>query len=254
MVSEKPADDPWGITEPSRRPATSDYRQPNPDQRQPPTGHRSLLADFRDPAPGEQQPLWSRKQFQDLKYVGQFHDTYLIFESREGLIVIDQHAAHERIMYERLKNSSRGKVEKQALLIPETIDLNYREAAVMEKMLPDLKALGFGVEPFGGGTYVINSLPGMLGNREVKPLMLEMVDAVLENGDGAVLENALDDCLKIMACHGAIRANQALKGSEIAMMLEQLDACENPSNCPHGRPTWINWPLSFLEKAFKRIV
>ncbi|MBW2177991.1 MAG: hypothetical protein JRH03_13775, partial [Deltaproteobacteria bacterium] len=254
MVSEKPADDPWGVTEPSRRPATSDYRQPNPDHRQPPTGHRSPLADFRDPAPVEQQPLWSRKQFQDLKYVGQFHDTYLIFESREGLVVIDQHAAHERIMYERLKNSSRGKVEKQALLIPETIDLNYREAAVMEKMIPDLKALGFGVEPFGGGTYVINSLPGMLGNREVKPLMLEMVDAVLENGDGAVLENALDDCLKIMACHGAIRANQTLKDSEIARMLEQLDACENPSNCPHGRPTWINWPLSFLEKAFKRIV
>ena len=84
--------------------------------------------------------------------------------------------------------------------------------------------------------------------------MLEMVDAILENGHGSVLADALDDCLKIMACHGAIRANQQLKPGEIDRMLEQLDACAQPSNCPHGRPTWINWPVSFLEKAFKRIV
>ena len=95
---------------------------------------------------------------------------------------------------------------------------------------------------------------GVMDGCEIKPLMLEMVDAILESGHGAALENALDDCLKIMACHGAIRANQALKLSEVDRMLEQLDACDHPSNCPHGRPTWINWPVSFLEKAFKRIV
>ena len=186
--------------------------------------------------------------------MGQFHDTYLIFESDQGLVIIDQHAAHERIVYEQLKRSSTMKVEKQALLISETVDLNFREAAVMDSIIPHLSELGIEVEPFGGGTYVIKSVPVVLDNREIKPLILEMVDAILENGDDAILEKALDDCIKIMACHSAIRANQGLKSGEIAAMLEQLDACENPSNCPHGRPTWINWPMSFLEKAFKRIV
>ena len=157
-------------------------------------------------------------------------------------------------MYEHLKKQTHGRLEKQILLIPETMDLNFREAAVMAEIIPGLKELAFEVEPFGGGTFVIKAAPAVLGGREVKPLMLEMVDAVLESGHGNVLENALDDCLKIMACHGAIRANQELKLAEINRMLEQLDACDTPSNCPHGRPTWVTWPLSFLEKAFKRIV
>ena len=122
------------------------------------------------------------------------------------------------------------------------------------EIIPELKTLAFDVEPFGGDTFVIKAVPAILGGREVKPLMLEMVDAILEHSDGKVLANALDDCLKIMACHGAIRANQDLKHAEITHMLEQLDACDNPSNCPHGRPTWISWPVSFLEKQFKRIV
>ena len=226
----------------------------NTDHRSLTTEHGPLTTGYRPPAPNGQQTLWTKKRFQSLKYVGQFHDTYLIFESDEGLVVIDQHAAHERIMYEHLQRNARGKLEKQVLLLPETMDLNFQEAAVMEEIVPGLHALGFDVEPFGGGTFVIKAAPAILGGREIKPLMLEMVDAVLESTDEKVLENALDDCLKIMACHGAIRANQDLKPTEINTMLEQLDACDNPSNCPHGRPTWISWPISFLEKQFKRIL
>jgi DNA mismatch repair protein MutL len=251
-VREQPSSAPWEVTG-DRLPITdgqspkSDHLPPAPDHGPPAAGHRS-------PVPMDQQALWTKKQFKDLTYVGQLRDTYLIFESDEGLVIIDQHAAHERIMYEHLKKTAQGKLEKQAMLIPETIDLNFREAAVMAEMVPGLQDLAFDVEPFGGGTFVIKAAPAILGGREIKPLILEMVDAVLENRGGAVLANALDDCLKIMACHGAIRANQELKPAEIHRMLEQLDACDNPSNCPHGRPTWINWPISFLEKSFKRIV
>ena len=244
-LTEPPTRDSWTITNPQA--LTADTRPPT-------TGHRPPAIDHPSLPPAGQHALWSKKQFKDLKYVGQFHDTYLMFESDEGLVIIDQHAAHERIMYEHLKTSSKGKLEKQVLLIPESIDLNYREAAIMQEILPGLQALAFDVEPFGGGTFVIKAVPAILGEREVKPLILEMVDVVLESGDKAVLENALDDCLKIMACHGAIRANHELKLPEINRMLEQLDGCSNPSNCPHGRPTWINWPMSLLEKAFKRIV
>ena len=252
VAKEQQPREPWVVTGPQS--PTTDHRPLTTDNRPLSTGYRPPATDHGPPPPVDQQALWSKRQFQDLKYVGQFHDTYLIFESDEGLVIIDQHAAHERIMYEHLKKNSKGKLEKQVLLIPETIDLNYREAAIMEEIISGLKALAFDVEPFGGGTFVINAVPAILGGREVKPLMLEMVDAVLESGDTAVLENALDDCLKLMACHGAIRANQDLKLSEINRMLEQLDGCNNPSNCPHGRPTWVNWPMSFLEKAFKRIV
>jgi len=244
--------DSWEIMGP-QAPAT-DHQPPASGRIPPSMDHRPPTTDDRPPLPVDQQTLWTKKRFQDLKYVGQFHDTYLMFESDQGLVILDQHAAHERIMYEHLKKNAKEKLEKQVLLIPETMELNFRETAVMEEITPELQALAFDVEPFGGGTFVIKAVPAILGGREVKPLVLEMVDAILENSDGKILENALDDCLKIMACHGAIRANQHLKLTEINTMLAQLDACDNPSNCPHGRPTWISWPTSFLEKSFKRIV
>ncbi|MEN8245156.1 MAG: DNA mismatch repair endonuclease MutL [Thermodesulfobacteriota bacterium] len=251
-LKEPPTHDAWVVTNP-QAPITDD-RSPATDSRPPAIGHMPPNRDGILPKPAEQQALWSKKRFKDLQYVGQFHDTYLIFESDEGLVIIDQHAAHERIMYEHLQKRSHDRLEKQVLLIPETMDLSYREAAVMAELSPGLQDLAFDVEPFGGGTFVVKAVPAILDGCEIKPLMLEMVDAILESGHGAVLENALDDCLKIMACHGAIRANQKLTLSEIERMLEQLDACDHPSNCPHGRPTWINWPTSFLEKSFKRIV
>ena len=175
-------------------------------------------------------------------------------ESGQDLIVLDQHAAHERILYEKLKQSRNRKTESQGLLIPETIDLNYREAIVLKKFLPELMTLGFEIEPFGGDTFAIKSVPAVLGEREIKTLVVEIVEKWIEDGSVEVAEKALDDSIKLMACHGAIRANQRLTSLEIKVMLEQLDACENPSNCPHGRPTWIKLEKKFFEKAFKRIV
>ncbi|MCG6910061.1 MAG: DNA mismatch repair endonuclease MutL [Deltaproteobacteria bacterium] len=251
---ERDSMEPWVVTGPARPLPTTSREEPETEAGVPAADQRQPATGFPPTAPAGQQTLWPKKRFGDLRFVGQFHDTYLIFESDEGLVVIDQHAAHERIMYERLKKGAGNRTEKQVLLIPETMELNYREAAAMEKIMPELEALGFDVEPFGGQTFVIKSLPSLLEGREIKPLMREMVDIVLDRGDGSALADAVDDCLKIMACHGAIRANQALALPEINKMLEQLDACDNPSNCPHGRPTWINWPLSFVERAFKRIV
>jgi len=201
-----------------------------------------------------QSQLWGQTRFSDLKVIGQYQDIYIVCESGQDLIVLDQHAAHERILYEKLKQSRNMKTESQGLLIPETIDLNYREATVLNKFLPQLLALGFEIEPFGGDTFAIKSVPAVLGEREIKTLVLEMVEKWIEDGSVEVAEKALDDSIKLMACHGAIRANQRLRSVEIEAMLEQLDACENPSNCPHGRPTWIKLDRTFFEKAFKRMV
>jgi len=228
----------------------------------------------RHPASGTQQPespwkqdlrftptsgqteLWARKRFGDLKVIGQFHDTYILCESSDRIVLIDQHAAHERIIFEQLKNRSQAskKSAAQKLLIPETIDLGYREAKILEGLIPDLNELGLEIEPFGGNTFVVKSVPALLDNKEVKPLVVEIVEKIAQIGFTPGLEKAIDQCLILMACHGAIRANQKLSDEQIKGLLEQLDQCDQPSNCPHGRPTWISWSIKDLEKSFKRIV
>jgi DNA mismatch repair protein MutL len=211
--------------------------------------------DLRFTTTSSQTKLWAKRRFGDLKVIGQIHDTYILCESTEGLVLIDQHAAHERILFEQLKNRSQAsKKSAQKLLIPETIDLGYREAKILEGLIPDLIELGLEIEPFGGNTFVVKSVPALLENKEVKPLVKEIVEKIAQVGFTPGLEKVMDQCLILMACHGAIRANQKLSDEQIKGLLDQLDHCDQPSNCPHGRPTWISWSIKDLEKSFKRIV
>ena len=216
---------------------------------------RYPVSSIQYPVSSIQTELWTRKGFGDLKVIGQFHDTYILCESADGLVLIDQHAAHERIIFEQLKNRSlASKKSAQKLLIPETVDLGYREAKILEGLIPDLNELGLEIEPFGGNTFVVKSVPALLENKEVKPLVIEIVEKMAQIGFTPGLEKAMDQCLILMACHGAIRANQKLSDEEIKGLLDQLDKCDQPSHCPHGRPTWISWSIKDLEKSFKRIV
>ena len=206
-------------------------------------------------SPALQKSLWEEKRFSDLRVIGQFHDTYILCESDEELVLIDQHAAHERVLFEHLKKlSMNSKIEVQKLLMPETIDIGHREAHMLEKLIPDLKKLGLEIEPFGGTTFVVKSVPAILADREIKPIVLEIAEKMLESGLTQGLEKTIDQCLILIACHGAIRANQKLSDKQIRALLSQLDECENSSHCPHGRPTWISWTLESIEKSFKRIV
>jgi len=208
------------------------------------------------PPPGEQSRLWQQPGFSQMAVIGQFHNTYILCESESVLYLIDQHAAHERIVYESLLNQRRGSAgsPSQALVIPETIELNYRESAVIADMIPDLVAMGIAIEPFGGNTYIVKSLPAMISEKSARPLITEIAETITESGYAPGLDDTIDQCLILMACHGAIRANQALSDKEIRALLEQLDRCENPYHCPHGRPTIIQWPLDALEKRFRRSV
>ena len=201
-----------------------------------------------------QRKLWGSTRFQDLRVIGQYLDIYIICESNQDLILIDQHAAHERILYEKLRGSAEARAVSQGLLLPETMEFNYREAMVLEELLPHLLNLGFVIEPFGGQTFVIKAVPALLDNQDIKTLLIEIVEKKLAYPSDKTTEDVLDDCLKLMACHGSIRANQRLEDRQLKAMLAQLDSCDNPSNCPHGRPTWIKLPKGFFERAFKRIV
>lgn len=234
---------------------------------EPVAGYRSFPAPFSDPFSDfrpptsdlrppaiEQAQIWDKKGVGDLRVIGQFHDTYILCESDKELLIIDQHAAHERIVYEQLKNRSMaGKAESQRLLVPETVDLGYKEAGILEKLIPDLKETGLEIEPFGSDTFVVKSVPAVLAGREIRPLVIEITEKIAETGFGPGIEKAIDKCLILMACHGAIRANQPLSDKEMKGLLDQLDKCKNSSHCPHGRPTWIRWSKGFLEREFKRV-
>ncbi len=203
-------------------------------------------------------PISSPEQirFGDLSVIGQFHNTYILCESNDILILIDQHAAHERIVYERLKSHQQNNsfAEVQKLILPETFELGYKESAALLEILPDLHALGLEIEHFGGNTFVAKSVPSLIAQREVKPLITEIAEMKIAVGNSSGLSKTLDQCLILMACHGAIRAHQRLSTQEIRELLAQLDQCENPFFCPHGRPTFVRWPLHDLEKSFKRTV
>ncbi len=210
-------------------------------------------APFSASRPTDQPQLWEAPQTVPLNPIGQFGDSYILCESGENLILLDQHAAHERILYEKLaEKSAEYRIPVQRLLIPETLDLSYRQALILEKLIPDLCRYGFEVELFGKNSFVIKTVPMILSGREIKPLVIEMVDRIIETGLTANLEKSLDACLKLMACHGAIRANQSLTLAEMATVIKELEACRIPAHCPHGRPTWIQWPIQEIERLFKR--
>jgi len=202
-----------------------------------------------------QPEIWQQKPFGNMRVIGQFQNTYIVCESEQGLILIDQHAAHERVLYEQFSARAAGaRTSAQRLLVPETIELGYREAGLLANMIPDLNNMGLDIEPFGGSTFVVKAVPALLAEHEVKQIVIEMVEKIADIGAAPGLEQALEQCRIVMACHGAIRANQALSGAQIKGLLDQLDGCDNPSHCPHGRPTWIRWEIRTLEKSFKRIV
>ena len=230
--------------------------QPATRHPQPATRHPQPETRNAQPTPRlTQTSIWQKKRFGDMRIIGQLHNTYIIGEADEGLILIDQHAAHERILFEQFSDRATNSPKAaQRLLVPESVELGYREAGALEKLIPNLAELGLDIEPFGGNTFVIKSVPPLLAQREVKPLLVEIVEKIVEIGSSTGLAEMLDECRMVMACHGAIRANQALSDKQISGLMTQLDECHNPSHCPHGRPTWIRWDIRTLEKSFKRVV
>jgi DNA mismatch repair protein MutL len=201
-----------------------------------------------------QVELWETRGFAGLRVLGQLHQTYIVCEADDGLILVDQHAAHERVLYDQLTRAGETSAAAagQVLLVPETVELRAREAEALERLLPHLRALGLEVEPFGGGTVAVKAVPGCLSGREVRPLLVEIAEAAAGSDAPGPPGAALDFCRQRAACHGAIRAHQALTREQMERLLRQLDACANLSHCPHGRPTWLKWDTATIERSFRR--
>jgi DNA mismatch repair protein MutL len=184
----------------------------------------------------------------------QVHDTYLIAETDDGMVVIDQHALHERILYEELRQRvEQGGVESQRLLVPEPVDLNAADAAEILQRKDALARLGLGVEPFGGDTVLVTSSPVMLANVAVDQLLRDLADHFREMPIAPTADAILEDVLNMVACKAAVKANQRLTPEEIDALLARRHLAANTHHCPHGRPTALVFTKAELERQFGRI-
>lgn len=192
--------------------------------------------------------------FSRLHLIGQLFDSFILCEDHSGgFIAIDQHAAHERIGFEKLKQQLSGKgIERQRLLIPERIELQPKDGAYISENLELLEGLGLEVEPFGGKTYIIKTVPAVLADIDARALILKIAADLMDLGKESSLETVREKMLMTMACHRQVRANHRLKPDEMASLLKQMDDWPNTKRCPHGRPTYKTFSRSEVSKWFER--
>jgi len=184
-----------------------------------------------------------------LRVVGQLANTYVIAEGPDGMYLIDQHAAHERILFERIRNQrSRRAVEVQGLLQPVPVELTVRQQELLELQSEALSEYGFGIEHFGERTYLVRSVPAVLSGQNVAQSLGEVLDFLAEGEKG----DRREEIAISLACHGAVRAGQALSHEEMRDLIRQLEQASQPRTCPHGRPAMIHLSASQLEKGFGR--
>ena len=191
----------------------------------------------------------------DLRVIGQVLNVYIVVEKENHLILVDQHAAHERIVFEALLNRyKRMDVQSQSLAVPEVLELSHKEALVLESIMTDLADLGIRVEPFGGTSFVIKAVPVLVEQKHVGPMVVEMVEKISQANGTGLKDDWLEDALATMACHRSLRGGQSMSLKEMTALVAQLFTCENPMHCPHGRPVFVSFDARSLEKLFKRLV
>jgi len=200
------------------------------------------------------EETWGKKEsISQTPFLGQIDKTYLLFESSDGLTLVDQHAAHERILWERLRQEfSSGTIRRQSLLFPEIVEFSFREAKAAEEHLLELEKMGFEIEPSGGRTFWVKAVPEILSSREPVQALKEMIEQISSWGREADFYTSFESLIKRMACHGAVQSSQTLGPEEALALLADLESCASPSRCPHGRPTLLKISITDLEKMFGR--
>jgi DNA mismatch repair protein MutL len=221
------------------------------------------LLDYRPDAPapapasaGWSQPgLWApaARGFASLRFIGQIFDGYLLCEGDGKVVLIDQHAAHERVVFERLRaERQKGGIARDPLLVPETIELAPAESAALAENAPVLAAAGLEGEPFGERTFLLRTIPRLLRGKDAGTLLRALAAELAEDGASGAVERALDATLATIACHSVVRVGQRLDAPEVRALLDAMDGVEVAAHCPHGRPVAAELGRAQLEALFRR--
>jgi DNA mismatch repair protein MutL len=183
----------------------------------------------------------------------QLHETYIVAQTRDGMVIVDQHAAHERIVYERLKAQlAASGVARQLLLIPEIVELDEADAARLLDRADELARFGLALESFGPGAVAVRETPALLGQVDLQALVRDLAEHMAEWDEALPLERRLMHVAATMACHGSVRAGRRLKPEEMNALLREMEATPNAGQCNHGRPTYVELKLSDIERLFGR--
>ncbi len=183
----------------------------------------------------------------------QVHENYIIAQTATGMVIVDQHAAHERLVYERLKRQMAATgVTAQALLIPEIVELSPSDAARLLEVSGDLAKLGLTIEPFGGGAIAVRETPAILGQVSAAALLRDVLDELADLGQSQSLQVKMEAILSRMACHGAIRSGRQMRAEEMNALLREMEATPHSGQCNHGRPTYVELKLHDIERLFGR--
>jgi len=183
----------------------------------------------------------------------QVHETYIVSQTANSVVIVDQHAAHERLVYERMKVALDTKgVSRQLLLLPEVVELDDASSARLLARAEDLESLGLVIEPFGPGVIAVREVPALLGDMDIQGLIKDLADELEDWGDVQSLKDRLEEVCSTMACHGSVRAGRRLTAEEMNSLLREMEATPHSGQCNHGRPTYVELSLADIEKLFGR--
>ena len=183
----------------------------------------------------------------------QVHENYIIAQTETGMVIVDQHAAHERLVYEKLKRQmAENGVAAQALLIPEIVEMSSGDAARLLEIADDLARLGLTLEPFGGGAICVRETPAILGEVNAKAMLMDILDELADLGDSQAVQAKIEAILSRVACHGSIRSGRRMRAEEMNALLREMEATPHSGQCNHGRPTYVELRLTDIERLFGR--
>jgi DNA mismatch repair protein MutL len=183
----------------------------------------------------------------------QLHENYIVAQTVRGMVIVDQHAAHERLVYEKLKRQIAGNgVKRQGLLIPEVVELGTDAAARVLERAEELSDLGLVIEAFGGGAVAVREMPAVLGRADPAGLVRDVADELADLGESDTLKARIEAILSRMACHGSVRSGRRLTADEMNALLREMEATPHSGQCNHGRPTWVSLTLNDIERLFGR--
>jgi DNA mismatch repair protein MutL len=183
----------------------------------------------------------------------QLHETYIVAQTRSSVVIVDQHAAHERLVYERIKHAlTNGGVARQALLIPEVVELDGDEVSALVEQAASYEKLGLVLEGFGAGAVLVREAPALLGETDIKGLVRDLAREAVGETEGSLLEARVAAVCSTMACHGSVRAGRRLTAEEMNALLREMEATPHSGQCNHGRPTYVELKLTDIERLFGR--